>query len=79
MAVNSIILAMSDAGLSATQELPGGTWCHTPEYLKWRYGAGKARTVKLKQVDLADELLGIPLRKLTKAERVLLMAQLTEN
>ena len=81
MAINSIITKMNADGKSATMELPDGKWCHTPEYLKYRYGgAGRAKPKPVQQEQefsspILDKLMG----KLTKAERSLLLAQLVEE
>ena len=84
MAINAIILKMQADGLSATQEHPGGTWSHTPEYFKYRYGQrqpSKARvnsggTSRNTRVYLAMLEAG---RKMTKAERIQLTAMLSDH
>lgn len=80
MAINSIILEMNAAGQDATLELPDGKWCHSPEYLKRRYGSGIKRQPRPAPVqDAANDLIGIPLKKLTPSERALLLALLEDQ
>lgn len=81
MAVNAIIQRMTAAGLPATMELEGGKWCHTPEYLKYRYGARKASPdMPVKQKPAATSTFNRILKRLeqelTPTERRLLIVQL---
>lgn len=80
MAVNAIIQRMTAAGLPATMELPGGKWCHTPEYLSYRYGArGKTPIVTKPKPAPTSEFNRILRRleqELTPTERALLIARL---
>lgn len=74
MALQKIIAAHPDEQL--TEELPNGKWCHTPLYLKYRYGEAKQRTPKQAEESFADKQLRLALAKLTPAERALMLAQL---
>ena len=74
MALMKIIAAHPDEQL--TEELPGGKWCHTPLYFKYRYGEERKRAPKQADESLADRKLRIALAKLTPAERTLMLAQL---
>lgn len=81
MAINAIIQRMTADGLSATVEHPGGTWSHSPEYFKYRYGA--KLTVKADTPDIPKDrsskfnrLLQRLKGELTTTERTLLISQL---
>lgn len=80
MAVNAIIQRMTAAGLPATQELPDGKWCHTPEYLKYRYGAkvkqDKVATPPKDRTSSFNRILRRLEQELTSTERRLLIEQL---
>lgn len=88
MAIDALIHEMDARGIPATMELPGGKWCHTPEYLKVRYGGsgngnrltqdqrGELRTKRrMAQAARFDDALAT-LGKLTPSERMLLLAEL---
>lgn len=81
MALQKLILSMTAAGLAATEELPGGKWCHTREYTAKRYGNPKHKGKGMQEVAPAkasDAKLILRLAsKLTPAERALLLAQLS--
>lgn len=86
MAIHALILKMTADGVSATQELPDGKWCHSPEYFKYRYGkgaskasAGDPKVVKEDTTSTFNRILRRLEQKLTPAERVLLIAQLEEQ
>lgn len=74
MALQKIIAAHPDEAL--TEELPGGKWCHTPIYFKYRYGEAKQRTPKQHSETKIERLLRDAVAKLTPAERALMLAQL---
>lgn len=85
MAIQAIIEEMNAQGIPATLELPNGMWCHSPEYLKRRYG-GRVKAAKPaanlnKVVPVTAERLIARLNngKLTPSERTLLLAMLEEK
>lgn len=84
MAVSAIIQRMTADGVSATVEHPGGTWSHSPEYFKYRYGARKASPdVVAKQKPERTSAVDLIIKRLdgtlTRAERQLLIAQLEDE
>lgn len=81
MAIHAVILKMNAAGLPATMELPDGKWCHTPEYLKYRYGAKAAKpttppSIPKDRTSTFNRILRRLEQELTPTERTLLIAQL---
>lgn len=84
MAVQHLIEQMNAEGIPATLELPGGMWCHSPEYIARRY-RGKVRKVKPMDTPKVgngklDELIHkMENAKLTPAERALLLAMLEDK
>lgn len=53
MAISALITLLDNWGISATQEFPGGTWGHTPEYVALR-GRGVRGLIRVLLVKAAD-------------------------
>lgn len=65
--------------LPVTQEFPGGSWCHSREYFKERYGNGHAKAAtKVQPLDAAAKRMLAQIYKLTPAEQQLLAAKLNK-
>ena len=82
MPLQHLIHKLNDLGESATLELPNGKWCHSPAYVRHRYGAKEpsAKRAPAKPITVT----GLPdldehLARLTPAERSLLLAKLCDE
>lgn len=74
MALQQIIAAHPNEQL--TEELPGGKWCHTPLYFKYRYGEGRTRKPRQAHEDKFIELMRKRLENMSLGDRAQLIAQL---
>lgn len=71
-----VIRRCAAKNLPVTQELPGGTWCHSREYFAERYGTGPRSAPAQPKLDAATRRALEAIYKLTPAEQMLLAAKL---
>lgn len=86
MAVNALIEKLNAEGIPATLELPGGKWCHSPEYIHRRYNGTPRKRKPFEQAQpekpsakLQALLDKIDKGKMTPSERALLLAMLEDK